>query len=129
MSAQGNKAKATKNKPKDPTPKRASSTGRLPVRSPIDDGMRSQMFNLSPALQYRRRDSSPLVPGLQDPPRKKRKAKVSSDDTPASAAGIVSSSAEDIVSSTSAVYMSSSAEDTTSFASAANKSSSAEDTT
>ena len=128
MSAQGNKAKANKNKPKDPTPKRASSTDRLPVRSPIDDGMRSQMFNLSPALQYRRRDSSPLVPGLQDPPRKKRKAKVSSDDTPAFAADIVSSSAEDIVSSTSAVDKSSSAEDTASFTSAVNKSSSAEDT-
>ncbi len=32
MSAKGNKAKATK----DPTPKRAPSAGRVPVRSPID---------------------------------------------------------------------------------------------
>ena len=54
---------------------------------------------------------SPLVPGLQDPPRKKRKAKVSSDNT-----------------STSAVVKSSSAEDTALPASAADKSSSAEDT-
>ena len=73
MSAKGNKAKASKTAPKDPTPKRAPSAGRLPVRSPIDDGMRSQMFNLEPALQYRRRDSSPLVPGLtMERPRKKR---------------------------------------------------------
>ena len=88
MSAKGNKAKANKNAPKDPTPKRASSTGRLPVRSPIDDGMRSQMFNLSPDLQYRRRDNSTLVPGLQDPPPKKRKAKVSVEDTSTPPLGI-----------------------------------------
>ena len=87
MSAKGNKAKASKTAPKDPTPKRAPSAGRLPARSPIDDGMRSQMFNLEPVLQYRRRDSSPLVPGLtMDPPRKKRKSRVSVENTPASAA-------------------------------------------
>ena len=89
MSARGNKAKANKNAAKDPTPKRASSTGRLPVRSPLDDGMRSQMFNLSPALQYRRRSTSTLLPGLQDPPVRKRKSKVSLDSTSASAAGQV----------------------------------------
>ena len=128
MSAKGNKAKASKTAPKEPTPKRAPSAGRLPVRSPIDDGMRSQMFNLEPALQYRsRRDSSPLVPGLQDPPRKKRKSRVSVENTPASAAD-KSSSAEDTIISTSAVDKSSSAEDTASSASAADKSSSAEDT-
>jgi hypothetical protein len=110
MSAKGNKAKASKNAPKDPTPKSAPSAGRLPARSPIDDGMRSQMFILSPALQYRRRDSSPLVLGRQDPPRKKRKSKVSSDNTSASAAD-KSSSAEDTTISTSAVDKSSSAED------------------
>ena len=124
MSAKGNKAKATK----DPTPKCTPSAGRLPVRSPIDDGMRSQMFNLEPALQYRRRDSSPLVPGLtMDPPRKKRKFRVSVENTPASAAN-QSSSAEDTTISTSAVDKSSSAEDTAPSASAADKSSSAEDT-
>ena len=129
MSAKGNKAKASKTAPKDPTPKRAPSAGRLPVRSPIDDGMRSQMFNLEPALQYRsRRDSSPLVPGLaMDPPRKKRKSRVSVENTPASAAD-QSSSADDTTISTSAVDKSSSAEDTASSASAADKSSSAEDT-
>ena len=122
MSAKGNKAKASKDAPKDPTPKRATSAGRLPVRSPIDDGMRSQMYNLSPALQYRRRSGSPLVPGLQDLPPKKRKPKVSSDNTSASAAD-KSSSAEDTSKSSSAedTSKSSSAEDT-------NKSSSAEDT-
>ena len=98
----GNKAKANKNAPKDPTPKRAASAGRLPVRSPIDDGMRSQMYNLSPALQYRRRSGSPLVPGLQDLPPKKRRPKVSSDNTSASAAD-KSSSAEGTTISTSAV--------------------------
>ena len=127
MSAKGNKAKASKTAPKDPTPKRVPSDGRLPARSPIDDGMRSQMFNLEPALQYRKRDRSPLVPGLQDPPRKKRKSKVSSDNTSASAAD-KSSSAEDTTISTSAVDKSSSAEDAPISASAADKSSSAEDT-
>jgi hypothetical protein len=127
MSAKGNKAKASKNAPKDPTPKSVPSAGRLPVRSPIDDGMCSQMFNLPPALQYRRRDSFPLVPGLPDPPRKKRKSKVSVENTPASAAD-KSSSAEDALSSTSAVNKSSSAEDALKSASAADKSSFAEDT-
>ncbi len=110
MSAKGNKAKASKDVPKDPTPKRAPSAGRLPARSPLDDGMRSQMFNLSPALSQQRRSNSPLLPGLRDPPPKNRKAKVSLEDTLASAAS-----------------KSSSAEDTLPFASAANKSSSAED--
>ncbi len=111
MSAKGNKAKTSKYAPKDPTPKRAPSAGRLPARSPLDDGMRSQMFNLSPTLSQRRRSNSPLLPELKDPPPKKRKAKVSVEDTPASAAG-----------------KSSSAEDTSTLAYAANKSSSAEDT-
>jgi hypothetical protein len=69
------------------------------------------MFNLSPALSQRRRSNSPLLPGLKDPPPKKRKAKVSVEDTLASAAN-----------------KSSSAEDTSTLASAANKSSSVEDT-
>jgi hypothetical protein len=111
MSAKGNKAKTSKDAPKDPTPKRAPSAGRLPARSPLDDGMRSQLFNLSPALSQRRRSNSPLLPGLKDPTPKKRKAKVSVEDTPASAAD-----------------KSSSAEDTSTLASAANKSSSVEDT-
>ncbi len=111
MSAKGNKAKASKDAPKDPTPKHAPSAGRLPARSPLDDGMRSQMLNLSPALSQRRRSNSPLLPGLKDHPPKKRKAKVSVEDTPASAADKFSS-----------------AEDTSTLASAANKSSSAEDT-
>jgi hypothetical protein len=103
MSTKGNKAKASK----DPTPKRAPSAGRLPARSPIDDGMRSQMFNLSPALSQRRRSNSPLLPGLADPPPKKRKVKVSFDNTSASAAD-KSSSAEDIPISASAADKSSS---------------------
>ncbi len=73
------------------------------------------------SLQYRRRDSSPLVPGLSDPPRKKRKSKVSVENTPASAAD-KSSSAEDALISTSAVNKSSSAEDALISASAADKS-------
>jgi hypothetical protein len=152
MSAKGNKAKANKNapNPKDPTPKRAASAGRLPFRSPIDDGMRSQMYNLSPALQYRRRSGSTLVPGLQDLPPKKRRPKVSSDNTSASAAdksssaegttistsAVVktssatdkSSSADGTTISTSAVVKSSSAKDSVVSASAADKSSSAEGT-
>ncbi len=111
MSAKGNKAKASKDAPKDPTPKRAPSAGRLPARSPLDDGMRSQMFNLSPALSQRRRSNSPLLPGLTDPPPKKRKAKVSVDDASASAAE-KSSSAEDTPISASAADKSSSVEDT-----------------
>jgi hypothetical protein len=111
MSAKGNKAKASKDAPKDPAPKRAPSAGRLPLRSPIYDGMRSQMFNLSPALSQRRRSNSPLLPGLLDPPPKKRKAKMSVEDTPASAAD-KSSSAEDTSISASAADKSSSAEDT-----------------
>jgi hypothetical protein len=126
MSAKGNKAKAGKEAPKDPTHKRVPSAGRVPV-SPIDDGMRSQMFNLPVALQYRRCSNSPLVPGLQDPPPKKRKPKVSLDNTSASATD-KSSSAEGTTISTSAVDKSSSAEDTAFSTSAVDKSSSAEDT-
>jgi hypothetical protein len=111
MSAKGNKVKAGKEAPKDPTPKRAPSAGRLPARSPLDDGMRSQMFNLSPALSQRRRSNSPLLPGLTDPPSKKRKAKVSVENTSASAADN-SSSAEDTPISASAANKSSSVEDT-----------------
>jgi hypothetical protein len=108
MSPTGSKAKATKS----PTPKRAPSAGRVPARSPIDDGMRSQMFNLPTSLQYRsRRSNSPLLLGLADPPPKKRKAKVSFENTSASAAD-KSPSAEDTTISTSAVVKSSSAEDT-----------------
>ncbi len=87
MSAKGNKAKATKNPkgeasqdPAPSVPRRQPSGGRLPARSLIDDGMRSQMFNLSPAL--RRRSGSSLLPGLADPSPKKRKAKVSVDKEP-----------------------------------------------
>ncbi len=58
-------------------PKPQSSGNPLPVHPPIDDGMRSQMFNLSPAL--RRRSGSPLLSGLADPAPRKRKAKVSVD--------------------------------------------------
>ena len=45
----------------------------LPARSPIDEGMRSQMFNLSPGLSNRRRSDVELLPGLPDKtPRKKK---------------------------------------------------------
>ncbi len=116
MSAKGNKAKAIK-EPTPlpvPTPKRAPSAGRVPAHSPIDDGMRSQMFNLPTSLQYRsssRRSNSPLLLGLADPPPKKRKSKVSLENTSASAAN-KSSSAEDTTISASAADKSSSAEDT-----------------
>jgi hypothetical protein len=68
--------------------------------------MRSQMFNLPTS-----RSNSPLLLELADPPPKKRKSKVSFENTSASAAD-----------------KSSSAEDTTIFASTAEKSPSAEDT-
>jgi len=66
MSAKGNKAKASKTAPKEPTPKRAPSAGRLPVRSPIDDGMRSQMFNLEPALQSQQTRQFPPCAGVNN---------------------------------------------------------------
>ena len=47
MSAKGKKAAA----PKTKGPASSPVENRIPARSPIDDGMRSQMHNLSPALQ------------------------------------------------------------------------------
>ncbi len=70
-------------------------TGRTPLRSPIDDGARSQMFNLSSDLSNscplpaRRRSGAtePLLSLDLDPPRKRRKQKELSnkeDSSPAS---------------------------------------------
>ena len=55
----------------------------LPARSPIDEGMRSQMFNLSPGLSNRRRSDVDLLPGLPDktPRRKKDKSPLPKDPT------------------------------------------------
>ena len=47
----------------------------LPVRSPIDDGMRSQMFNLSSGLSNRRSSNADLLPGLPDKAPRKSKGK------------------------------------------------------
>jgi hypothetical protein len=47
----------------------------LPVRSPIDDGMRSQMFNLSSGLSNRRSSNAGLLPGLPDKAPRKSKGK------------------------------------------------------
>ena len=47
----------------------------LPVRSPIDDSMRSQMFNLSSGLSNRRSSNADLLPGLPDKASRKSKGK------------------------------------------------------
>ena len=47
----------------------------LPVRSPIDDSMRSQMFNLSSGLSNRRSSNADLLPGLPDKAPRKSKGK------------------------------------------------------
>jgi hypothetical protein len=125
--ATGNKAKASKDTPKDPAPKRAPSAGHHPVRSPLDDGIRSQMLGLSSNLSLRRRSGSPLLSGLSAPPSRKRKATMSLDNVYTTAAG-KSSPAEDSSTSASAAGKSSSAEDTSISASAADKSSSVEGT-
>jgi hypothetical protein len=69
MSAKGKKATATKAS-KDPSP---VASRRTPVRSPIDDGTRTQLFHLSSS--QRRRSGSPLLTGLPEPVPKRRKAK------------------------------------------------------
>ncbi len=80
MTPKGKKATATKaSKARSPV----LTTGRTPVRSPLDDGARSQMFNLSSDLSNahplpaRRRSggTEPLMSLDLDPPRKKRKQK------------------------------------------------------
>ncbi len=55
----------------------------LPVRSPVDVDMRSQMFNLSPGLSNRRRLSGKILPGLHDktPRRKRDKSPLVKDPT------------------------------------------------
>ncbi len=55
----------------------------LPARSPMDEDMRSQMFNLSPGVFNRRRLSGDLLPGLPDktPRRKKDKSPLAKDPT------------------------------------------------
>ncbi len=45
------------------------------MRSPIDDGMRSQMFNLSSGLSNRRSSNADLLPGLPDKAPRKSKGK------------------------------------------------------
>jgi hypothetical protein len=69
MSAKGKKATATKAS-KDPSP---VASRRTPVRSPIDEGARTQLFPLSSS--QRRRSGSPLLSGLPEPAPKRRKAK------------------------------------------------------
>ncbi len=71
MSAKGKKATATKAS-KDPSPVPVASR-RTPVRSPIDDGTRTQLF--PPSSSQRRRSGSPLLTGLAEPAPKRRKAK------------------------------------------------------
>ncbi len=92
MSPKGKKATATKaSKERSPV----LITGRTPVPSPLDDGARSQMFNLSSDLSNsrhlpaRRRSggTEPLVSLDLDPPPKKRKQKEllnKEDSSPAS---------------------------------------------
>ena len=74
---------AGRGKLKPPKGKSLSYTTTLPVRSPIDEDMRSQMFNLSPGLSNRRRLSGELLPGLPDktPRRKKDKSPLVKDPT------------------------------------------------
>ncbi len=80
MSPKGMKATAPKAS-KESSP--VLTTGRTPLRSPIDDGARSQMFNLSSDLSNSRtrpaRRSSggnePLMALDLDPPCKRRKQK------------------------------------------------------
>jgi hypothetical protein len=80
MSSKGKKAAAPKaSKERSPL----VTTGITPVRSPLDDGLRSQMFNLSSALSgsrtlpARRRSggNEPLLSLDLDPPPKRRKQK------------------------------------------------------
>jgi hypothetical protein len=86
MSAKGRKATA----PKTKGPSSSPVENRVPVRSPIDDGMRSQMLNLSPALQgspllsVRRRSArnGPLLSLNMDPTPKKRKQKEAMETSP-----------------------------------------------
>ena len=47
----------------------------LPVRSPIDDDKRSQMFNLSPGLSNRRSANADLLPSLPDTTMRRKKDK------------------------------------------------------
>ena len=123
MSAKGNKAKASK----DPSPKSVPSSGRFPVRSPIDDGSRSRLLGLSSNPSQRRRSGSPLLSGLSDTPPRKRKATTILENVYPGTED-KSSSAEDTSTSASAAERSSSAEDTSTSASAADKSSSVEGT-
>ena len=82
MSAKGKKAAA----PKTKGPSSSPVENRIPARSPIDDGMRSQMHNLSPSLQgspslsVRRRSggNEPLVSLDMDPTPRRRKQKETS---------------------------------------------------
>ncbi len=76
MMAGRGKLKPTK---KDKSPAREN----LPVRSPIDDGNRSQMYNLSPGLSNRRSSNADLLPGLPDktPRRKKDKSPSAKEPT------------------------------------------------
>ena len=46
-----------------------------PVRSPLDDGKRSEMVNLSPSLSNRRSSGVDLLPGLPDRAPRKNKGK------------------------------------------------------
>ncbi len=95
MSPKDKKATATK-ATNDPSP--PARRTRIPARSPIDDGTRTQLVTLS---SQRRRSGSPLLAGLPDRTPKKRKAKESPvstiESTPASSSSDLGSSLEHAV--------------------------------
>ncbi len=61
----------------------------LPVRSPIDEDKRSQMFNLSPGLSSRRSGNADLLPGLPDKTTRRKKDKSPSAKDPTTKEGAV----------------------------------------
>jgi hypothetical protein len=85
MSPKGKKAAS----PKTKGPASSPVENRIPARSPIDDGMRSQMHNLSPALQgtpalsvRRRFGGKPILCLDMDPTSRKRKQKDAMETSP-----------------------------------------------
>jgi hypothetical protein len=61
----------------------------LPVRSPIDEDKRSQMYNLSPGLSNRRSRNADLLPGLPDKATRRKKDKSPSAKDPTTKEGAV----------------------------------------
>jgi hypothetical protein len=60
-----------------------------PVRSPLDDGKRSEMLNLSPSLSNRRSSGADLLPGLPDRAPRKSKGKSPLAKDPATKDGTI----------------------------------------